>query len=173
MAYEMRMRGYDVQAKEITGGYSSEAMHAFDVKDGFTIQISNPSGSKRDQAKEAYRQMEQKCIAYGDGARGCVGIQFYTIDGGHNMYWIVENGEFRIIDTQDTNRDGYDIFLESEVVSKLVTVTRLDNAEILPGVTDFVEPFELTEEERVRKEQVAKKKLRKIKSLTIKGEQIN
>lgn len=150
MAYEMRRRGYNVQAKEMPGGLAVEYFHAFDIKDSFFLNVTPNQGSPSDKetlAKEAYRLMEAQCLSYGNGARGCLGIQYYDYDSGHSMNWVVEDGKFKIIDAQGLS-DGYETFLHAEVTNSGITVCRLDNAEILPGVTDFVEPFEATEEEK-------------------------
>lgn len=163
MAYEMRKRGYNVQANEVPGGFGVEAQHAFDIKDGFSIQIGldrKYDGNKSAAAKEAYNQIAKQCLSYGEGARGCIGVSWAEpYDGGHSMYWVVENGEFKIIDSQDSRRDGDESFLDADVVDKSVTVYRLDNAEILPGVTDFVEPYStVTETERADAAETAYKK---------------
>lgn len=156
MAYEMRRRGYNVQARELASGWGPEAQRAFDIKDAFKVSIkSNGSGDKEAMAKECYRQIEQQCLAYGEGARGNLGIQYYDYPTGHAMNWVVENGEFKILNTQSNVVGGYELFLHAEVEDKDVQVYRLDNAEALPAVTDYVEEFEPTLEER---EAAAKKK---------------
>lgn len=160
LAYEMRHRGYNVQAKEMNGGWNAETMHAFDVKDGFRIQV-NPNkpyaNNKTAAAKEAYNQIAEQCISFGDGARGCLGVQWANYDSGHSMYWVVENGEFKIIDAQDSTRDGYEVFMSpAEAIDTDIVVYRLDNADILPGVTDFVEPYSAVTDEE--KEVASKKK---------------
>lgn len=148
MAFEMRCRGYNVQSKEIEGGWGPEARHAFAVKDGFNVRIGekiDPNRSIQEYvaaATECYNQIEKQCLAYGEGARGCLGIQ-YIVGGGHSMSWIVKDGKFQIIDSQQ-NADGKDLVRLS---FSNIDVYRLDNAEVLPGVTDFVESFEHTEEE--------------------------
>lgn len=163
MAYEMRNRGYNVQAKDMPGGWSAEVLHAFDVKDGFTLKIDldrSYAGNRTAAAKEAYDRMAQRCISYGDGARGCLGVQWASGNGGHSMYWIVENGEFKIIDAQDSTRDGYEIFMApADAVDHNITVHRLDNAEVLPGVTDYVEQYStVTKEEKDKASKEAYKK---------------
>lgn len=148
MAYEMRRRGYNVQANKVHGGLVFETLHAFDVKDSFRLDVSSPDGSKlssRTLAEECYRRMEDTCLRYGEGARGMVAITYAEpYSGGHAMNWVVENGEFKIIDNQSNQASGYETFLycDSEI-----NVFRLDNAEVLPGVTDFVEPFKPTVKE--------------------------
>lgn len=160
MAFEMRNRGYNVQAKEMNGGFVVESSHAFDIKDSFSVQIDldrKYAGDKSAAAKEAYDQIAKQCLSYGNGARGCIGVQWANYDSGHSMYWVVENGEFKIIDAQDSRRNGYEVFMSpADAVDHEITVDRLDNAELLPGVTDFVEPYSaVTDEER---EKAAQKK---------------
>lgn len=149
MAYEMRRRGYNVQANENRGGYAFEAMHAFDIKNSFRLEVSSPDGSRlssRTLAEEAYRRMEEQCLLYGNGARGMMGIYYAEpYDGGHAMSWVVEDGKFKIIDNQGVERDAYDTFLYCDAN---VDVYRLDDADVLPGVTDFVEPFKATDYEK-------------------------
>lgn len=147
LAYEMRRRGYNVQANEVWGGFPAEVLHAFDVKDAFAIDVKtglNFNLSYESRAKECYKQMEEQCLTYGDGARGMLGI-YYPNGGGHAMSWVVENGEFKIIDNQAQDRDGQEIFTYSDGTVK---VYRLDNADVLPGVTDFVEPLVPTKGEK-------------------------
>lgn len=147
MAYEMRRRGYNVQSKEVDGGWGFETLHCFDVKDAFTVSINasrERSSDKLALAKECYKQLENQCLSYGNGARGQLGIQYYDYNAGHAMNWVVEDGKFKIINSQSLN-NGYELFLHAEAD---VEVYRLDNAEILPGVTDFVESFEATDEEK-------------------------
>lgn len=136
MAMEMRNRGYNVHAKEMDGGWNVEVMHAFDIKDGFKIQISPDRAYANDKtaaAKEAYNQISQQCLSFGDGARGCLGVQWANFDSGHSMYWVVENGEFKIIDAQDSTRNGYEVFMSpAEAIDTDISVYRLDNADLLP-----------------------------------------
>lgn len=150
MAYEMRRRGYNVQANEVSGGFAIEAMHAFDVKNSFNVKVTNPEGnylSNKTLAQECYNRIADRCIRYGDGARGMLGIYYAEpYDGGHAMSWVVENGEFKIIDNQSDVQDPVTTFL---MCDGDVDVYRLDNAEILPGVTDFVEPYKRTDQENM------------------------
>lgn len=162
MAYEMRRRGYNVQANEVPGGRAIETLHAFDVKDSFNVKVSSPKGSRlsnRTLAEEAYSRIEETCLRYGDGARGMMAIYYAEpYDGGHALTWVVENGEFKVIDNQATGRDTYDTFLYCD---GNVDVYRLDNADVLPGVTDFVEPFETTNKEKTE----AKKRYNQMKKV--------
>lgn len=139
MAYEMRQRGYVVQSNLKPGGFAFQAMHCFDVKDSFRVEANN--------IDDCYKELEAMCLAYGDGARGMLGFQYADYDSGHAMTWVVENGVFRILDSQNAREDGSSTFMDG---NGNVDVYRLDNAEVLPGVMDFVEPFETGAEEHVK-----------------------
>lgn len=152
MAYEMRRRGYNVQANSVNGGYAWEALHAFDIKDSFNLTNVSPEGTRLDNrtlAEEAYNRLEEQCLRYGDGARGMLAIYYAEpYDGGHALTWTVENGKFKILDNQNGTRTEEDIYNNFLYCDSDIDVYRLDNADILPGVTDFVEPFEATEREK-------------------------
>lgn len=160
MAFEMRKRGYDVQARNVMGGYDFEILHAFDITDSFTITSGDPYST--------YKEMYSECIKYGEGARGCLGITYANGQSGHSMSWVVENGQFKIIDNQSNRAVGKDTFMYSD---GSVRVYRLDNAEVLPGVTDFVEAHEIadpnlafeldTDENKKARKKAAKKAERK------------
>lgn len=153
LAYEMRYRGYDVQANEKHGGYTLEYHHAFDIKDSF--DITSYSG------EEAYKCLREQCLSYGEGARGAIGVQWIS-GGGHGFSWEVKNGEFRLIDTQQAGRDKLSYFDGCDPTN--ISVFRLDNAEPLPGVVDFVEPFEEIEgEEDEAAKEFAKQKRAEVK----------
>ena len=56
----MRNRGYDVQANEKHGGTLAEYIHAFDVKDSFTLSVTNRADGVTDEqyTREFYNQMK-------------------------------------------------------------------------------------------------------------------
>lgn len=172
MASEMRIRGYNVQSNTVPGAYPFEVLHAFDVKDSFKATVSSPSGSylsTNTLAKECYDRMEERCLSYGDGARGLVTIKYASTDTGHAMSWEVKNGKFQLRDYQAAGRDPYKTFLQCDTEYG-VEVYRLDNAEVLPGVTDFVEPYARTEEEQeaaARQREEDEKRRKKNNKLTI------
>lgn len=78
MATEMRARGYNVQANDRQGGLSIEYFNAFDIKDSFHVNSTN--------AEEAYRQISRECLAYGEGARGAMGMM-WSSGTGHSINW--------------------------------------------------------------------------------------
>lgn len=143
LAYEARRRGYNVQANECPGGRSMDIFHAFDVVDKIKVKVSPLDGvnlSNEEKAEICYSEIEKKCLSYGEGARGMLGISYADFDSGHAMTWLIENGEFKIIDPQHGGKNGKTTFLKCDA-EKGVDVCRLDNADILPGITDYVDPY--------------------------------
>lgn len=141
IAYEMRQRGYDVYSNTNHGGHNFEYLHAFDIKDSFRVTTKGNSASANysdaKSAEECFNRISAQCLEYGEGARGAI-MMTWPLGGGHTMNWVVENGEFKMIDAQREGADGYEAFANSKFD---VEVVRLDNAELLPGSTDFVRPY--------------------------------
>lgn len=142
IAYEMRHRGYDVQANTNYGGHNFEYLHAFDVLDSFSVKTKSKTDgdytpTSEETAAQCFDRIASQCLLYGDGASGAITMNF-PLGGGHVMNWVVEDGEFKLIDAQRGGEDGYETFTKSTFD---VEVFRLDNAELLPGSTDFVEPY--------------------------------
>lgn len=141
IAYEMRCRGYDVQSNTNFGGKNFEYLHAFDIKDSFRVKTTSKpffdDYSVENIAKQCFNTVETQCLSYGEGARGAITMKF-PLGTGHTMNWVVEDGEFKLIDAQGVETDGYKTFCKSTFD---VEVFRLDNAELLPGSTDFIEPY--------------------------------
>lgn len=167
MAYELRHRGYDVQSKEKNGGIGPENMHAFDIKDAFTVTAEpneRSSSNPEDLIKTCYDRISKVCLSYGEGARGNVAIQYRDYDGGHSMFWKIENGEFKLLDAQHPDSDAYETFMMADP-SRLIQVYRTDNAEVLPGIVDFVEPHEYTKEELEEMRRKTLDKIRLIKDI--------
>ena len=102
-AYDLRRRGYDVQAdaisthdpstiyQNIASWYDGEEIKSFDVKN---------SGVS---AEEASAQLEAELKSYGDGARGHL-MLYWTNGGGHDVIWEVEHGDVVIRDCQTNQK---------------------------------------------------------------------
>lgn len=141
LATEMRARGYDVQANTRNGGLVAEYYRAFDVKNSFNVSSTT--------TEEAYKYLSVECLKYGEGARGALGIS-WPGGGGHAINWEVKNGEFILFDNQQLGRDAKASFMKCDPTS--ISAVRLDNAEILPGVMDYVEVYDGTSEEELLEE---------------------
>ena len=123
-AYELRRRGYDVEAAdENTIDSALDATRRFlgvNIETGFSsydykeLYINIPkeqtysynyrfSGSidniNLDDNRNAYHQFVDKMVKYGDGARGMINVKWST-SGGHSMAWEIENKELIVRDSQ-------------------------------------------------------------------------
>ena len=146
MTYELRRRGYDVQARKATQGYDANAL----VKDWY--KNSKPKiaeGSIRDQdiffaiakgkapaiKKEDQDRMIKNAIddvkSQKDGARGQLAVVWNHTMSGHSIAYAVENGEMTIYDTQSNEKFVGDKACEKYLrKTSQVYVTRLDNCQI-------------------------------------------
>lgn len=136
-AYEMRRRGYDVQAQQdwVGGivGYMPTAMFE-GAKEEPVFDISNipyNSSKRMDASMIATQQLMDAVEAQGEGARGYVSVQWAGGAGGHSMAYEVINGEMHLIDCQ-TGEDftGEDIWGERMYAVDNCSITRVDNCKI-------------------------------------------
>ena len=95
--YEMRRRGYDVEAVGDNNGESFETVASW-YKDEEVKTKSNYSGKEKAAAKE----IEKEILKNGNGSRGQY-IVNWSGGGAHSMVWEVENNEVIIRDCQ-TNK---------------------------------------------------------------------
>lgn len=146
MAYELRRRGYDVQARKATKGYDANDL----VKDWYKNskpKITEGSMSNQDIfnaiekgeaptiKKEAQDRMIQNTLStvkkQKDGARGQLAIVWDQSISGHSVSYAVENGEMTIYDTQSNEKFVGDKACEKYLrKTSQVYVTRLDNCQI-------------------------------------------
>lgn len=95
--YELRRRGYDVEAVGDNDGETLETITTW-YKDEQVKTKSNYSDNKKKAAKE----IEKEILKNGNGSRGQY-IVYWSAGGGHSMVWEVENNEVVIRDCQ-TNK---------------------------------------------------------------------
>lgn len=146
MAYELRRRGYDVQARKATQGYDANDL----VKDWYKNskpKITEGSMSSQDILdamakgeaptikKENQDHMIQNTLStvkkQKDGARGQLSIVWDQSISGHSVSYAVENGEMTIYDTQSNKKFVGDKACEKYLrKTSQVSVTRLDNCQI-------------------------------------------
>lgn len=146
MTYELRRRGYDVQARKATQGYDANTL----VKDWY--KNSKPKiaeGSISDQdifdamakgkaptiKKEDQDHMIESTLStvkeQKDGARGQLAIIWNRTVSGHSVSYAVENGEMAIYDTQSNEKFVGDKACEKFLrKTSQACVTRLDNCQI-------------------------------------------
>lgn len=146
MAYELRRRGYDVQARKATKGYDANDL----VKDWYKNskpKITEGSMSNQDIfdaiekgeaptiKKENQDRMIQNTLStvkkQKDGARGQLAIVWDQSISGHSVSYAVEKGEMTIYDTQSNEKFVGDKACEKYLrKTSQVYVTRLDNCQI-------------------------------------------
>lgn len=146
MSFELRRRGYDVQAKKATDGYDADTL----AGDWFTGAKSKPtSGSMTDadilkqynsgfppyidrkQQKEMISDTLNQIKSQKDGARGQLTIVWDGTAAGHSVAYANEGGQPAIYDTQ-----ANESYIGDKAVTRYlektsqVNVTRLDNCKI-------------------------------------------
>lgn len=144
-AYEMRRRGYDVQAQQDwVGGIRGDMPAAmFDGAKNETIfdisDIPFNSSERLSSSASATQKVIDTVEAQGDGARGYIGVQWADDvgAGGHSMAYEVVDGKMHLIDCQ-TGEDftGEDIWLERLAYANTCVVTRVDNCEFNKQMVD-------------------------------------
>lgn len=141
MSFELRRRGYDVQANKATSGYDQNEL----TKDWFTgAKHTEAKGSIQDHElmhrnfildKSRQKEMIDDTLstikAQKDGARGTLGIIWNGTASGHSIAYAVENGEVTIYDTQSNEKFKGDKAAEKYLKqTSRVDITRLDNCKL-------------------------------------------
>lgn len=145
MSFELRRRGYDVQAKKATDGYDAEELtpdwfkgarcrqQKGSMSDEEIIYEYNKYGYAkiaRDKQKEMIDNTFAEVEKQKDGARGQMTVIWNGVAGGHSIAYANEGGKVVIYDTQANERyegDSARSYLER---CSQVNVTRLDNCEL-------------------------------------------
>ena len=159
--WDLRNRGFDVQPKELTEGFTVEEMAAFwkgdrpferlganivdfDLQnDGFhsasnitsLSQIKeNMKESERLAAPFAEKLSSRMVEKYPEGSRGNIFVG-WNVGGAHSMAWEIKNGGFHIRDAQvhDYDRDLVKLFKRANLSS--VQILRTDDLE--PNMADL------------------------------------
>lgn len=124
IAYELRRRGYDVEANPKMGLFVSEWQSMFA---GF-----NPVPVDAKRKESAIKEMKHKISQWGDGARGSVFVVWDGRSYGHFFSIEVENGEVRFVDPQNGNADVEDYF--KRVKPSSILYGRVDNLDLTDNV---------------------------------------
>ena len=109
MAYDLRQRGYDVEAnpadpnapvllEDIADWYDGA-----EVRDPMTLAEENGVSFETMTLEQAAELMEQDLLEEGEGARGHF-ILYWANGGGHDVIWEVENGELWLRDCQNNTK---------------------------------------------------------------------
>ena len=119
--YDLRRRGYDVEALDHFGKQDSGGMVPWQQEDLYKgngeyasgdfvqprglekVEPIDPNGfdyfARMDASERNSVRIFDELASYGDGARGAVNMYWYD-GGGHSMAWEVRDGKTLIIDTQ-------------------------------------------------------------------------
>lgn len=110
-AYELRRRGYDVQAGTSTRGYPDNEVTKWfpkaKIENAYKIDTFSKAQVIKERAKakygiggkKKYEQLSSALLSHGDGARGNLMLQ-WSMGGGHSVVWENQNGSFVIRDCQ-------------------------------------------------------------------------
>lgn len=115
-AMAMRMHGYDVIASKCPDGWSNKNLES--TWDGYTVE--------KPKAKNT-SELAKHIISQGDGAYGNL-VVYWSLGGGHSVFYHVDNGQVKIYDTQANKERTLDDFNGAIKVSAC-EVVRLDNCE--------------------------------------------
>lgn len=141
-AYEMRRRGYDVQAQQDwVGGIRGDMPDAM-YEGAKTEMLYDISGRRLDDpsrlsdSANGTKMLMETIEAQGEGARGYVGVN-WNEGGGHSMAYEVVDGKMHLIDCQ-TGDDltGEDIWTERMAYADSCYITRVDNCEVNKYMVD-------------------------------------
>lgn len=106
LAWDLRRRGYDVQAKQDNrNGLTAEQIEKlYRNKDGTTPTFTTASNrqfgtSSSKMSEDRFNDMYSNLVSQGEGARGQL-CGFYFAGGGHSMGYEVVDGKLMIVDGQ-------------------------------------------------------------------------
>lgn len=141
-AYELRRRGYDVQAGISTKGYQYKNVEEWFPK-AKVKNIYSPDRSDKKQlskegvkavlgisGKEKFQKLSESLLKHGDGARGNLMVSWNLKGGGHSIVWENQNGRVILRDCQSGKKYTSDRQIAS-LLSKTVDAqyARTDNVD--------------------------------------------
>lgn len=110
-AYELRRRGYDVQAGTTTRGYQNKEVLEWFPKAKLESAYSTDMSTRKNQVasklkvatgiggREKYKKLSDSLLKHGDGARGNLMVS-WGAQGGHSVVWENQNGRIILRDCQ-------------------------------------------------------------------------
>lgn len=129
--YEMRRRGYNVQAKPKPKSFPTRdhlAIYPYEVWENPNIQNTSGSGKK---------DIESAMKIWGDGARAQVVVYWAKYKGGHTFVATQMDGKTHFIDPQNENYDASNYFNDARL--EQTTFCRIDNLEPSSLIKDCCE----------------------------------
>lgn len=141
-AYELRRRGYDVQADTSTKGYNRKDLVDWfpnaKVEDIYSVDRSNKkqmaTASFKQEfgigGREKYRKLSESLLKHGDGARGNLMVSWGLLGAGHSIAWENQNGRVVLRDCQSGKKYTSELQI-SKLLSKTVDAqyARTDNVD--------------------------------------------
>lgn len=136
-AYEMRQRGYDVEADSV--GVLATAFDPNTEKEMLSW-YKDPVDRKitdinKNNEKQIIDNVKQELLEQGDGARGNISMRYRETGGKHSMAYEVTNGEVIIRDCQVNEKFSLDAVV---MVSDEVHYYRTDNLELTDKILKAV-----------------------------------
>lgn len=131
-AYDLRKRGYDVEANPISmmEGYTAEDIMSWykdaQVVSKSTTELYFKSNARSDRdIPDDKAMLKQALESYGDGARGHLFL-YWTGGGGHDVIWEVENNEVVIRDCQSNKIVPMEEYLDKSIDYQYMRVDNLE-----------------------------------------------
>lgn len=126
-AYDLRRRGYEVEAKKASVGYFDNDIKAWYPKAKIEkIEDSEAKYKYRPMNEKMMKQVKNTLISQGDGARGNLMITWANTFSGHSVAYEVTNGALTLVDAQSGK-----VYKDPDKLlrrcSKSLTYARLDN----------------------------------------------
>lgn len=135
-AFEMRQRGYDVEARRKSEGTLAEKYKDwFDGVEFKTSGIKREAGeSRKDWVTKNYNNLCENLEKYGKNARGYIGFNWEKAKAGHTLSWMNDsNGKVTFYDAQSGKVNDWNTF---SFTSQVYTYGRLDNLKLKSEVTE-------------------------------------
>lgn len=133
--YEMRRRGYDVEARR-----SGHGMSTSKYSDWFeNVEYKNVKGirikgeSRKSWVMGTYEALTKEIEKLPEGARGFCAFQYENMRNGHTVSWEIKNGSVTFYDGQSGNTKTDKVFSFS---NQNYVWARLDDLKLKPGITD-------------------------------------
>ena len=126
LAYEMRRRGYDVEAvgAVVTNNLLTRRMFFRPKPDVYEVRAKDPA-----------KAIAERALQWGNGSRGMVGVEWSKAGAGaHAFSFEVRNGKVHFVDAQTGQRDVTDYF----AATKSVRFMRVDSLDLTNDVLSAV-----------------------------------
>lgn len=124
-AYDMRRRGYEVQARKTFVGYSDTAIKKWYPK-AKVKTVSDKDEDGDPSTKKLVENTKKDLLSQGEGARGNLMNIWNNGGGGHSIVYEIEKGKIILRDCQSNTFVDVDTFVKS---SREIQYVRLDNVD--------------------------------------------